>query len=187
MIHYRHFKCVVLSSQQSDTQRYSVYCDRRSVWLTDRLIDCLTNGCGSLLTFHLNVDDLNGPLRSYWLKLVTLLFLCTQYKYLSSPVFSSCKEYSEWLCDCVRGIRITVFSVCRAPDDETCLLVSTPNKALSQSFENLLDDNNFGLVHVRNWILKNTKWMQRCWHVFHFVFFWRSVVVSKFFPKKSRL
>uniref|UniRef100_A0A4W6C1H3 TBC1 domain family member 15 n=1 Tax=Lates calcarifer TaxID=8187 RepID=A0A4W6C1H3_LATCA len=33
------------------------------------------------------------------------------------------------------------------PDDETCLIVSTPNKALSQSFENLLDDNNFGLVH----------------------------------------
>lgn len=37
----------------------------------------------------------------------------------------------------------------RSPDDETCLLVSSPNKALSQSFENLLDDNNFGLVHVR--------------------------------------
>uniref|UniRef100_A0A8C7KLD8 TBC1 domain family member 15 n=1 Tax=Oncorhynchus kisutch TaxID=8019 RepID=A0A8C7KLD8_ONCKI len=31
-------------------------------------------------------------------------------------------------------------------DDETCLLVSTPNRALSQSFENLLDDNNYGLV-----------------------------------------
>uniref|UniRef100_A0A3B5MC28 TBC1 domain family member 15 n=1 Tax=Xiphophorus couchianus TaxID=32473 RepID=A0A3B5MC28_9TELE len=31
--------------------------------------------------------------------------------------------------------------------DETRLLVSTPSKALSQSFENLLDDNNFGLVH----------------------------------------
>uniref|UniRef100_A0A3Q4B3U1 TBC1 domain family member 15 n=1 Tax=Mola mola TaxID=94237 RepID=A0A3Q4B3U1_MOLML len=34
-----------------------------------------------------------------------------------------------------------------APGDQTCLLVSTPSKALSQSFENLLDDNNFGLVH----------------------------------------
>ncbi|XP_029378087.1 TBC1 domain family member 15 isoform X2 [Echeneis naucrates] len=34
-----------------------------------------------------------------------------------------------------------------SPEDITCLLVSTPNKALSQSFENLLDDNNFGLVH----------------------------------------
>ncbi|CAJ1055776.1 TBC1 domain family member 15 [Xyrichtys novacula] len=32
-------------------------------------------------------------------------------------------------------------------DDVSCLMVSTPNKALSQSFENLLDDNNFGLVH----------------------------------------
>uniref|UniRef100_A0A669F546 TBC1 domain family member 15 n=1 Tax=Oreochromis niloticus TaxID=8128 RepID=A0A669F546_ORENI len=37
-----------------------------------------------------------------------------------------------------------------SPSDHTCLLVSTPNKALSQSFENLLDDNNFGLVHVRS-------------------------------------
>ncbi|KAG7218075.1 hypothetical protein INR49_020634 [Caranx melampygus] len=41
--------------------------------------------------------------------------------------------------------RFALLSEC--PDDETCLLVSTPNKALSQSFENLLDDNNFGLVH----------------------------------------
>ncbi|XP_074521317.1 TBC1 domain family member 15 [Halichoeres trimaculatus] len=32
-------------------------------------------------------------------------------------------------------------------DDASCLMVSTPNKALSQSFENLLDDNSFGLVH----------------------------------------
>lgn len=32
-------------------------------------------------------------------------------------------------------------------DDESCLLVSTPNKALSQSFENLLDDNNYSLVN----------------------------------------
>ncbi|XP_071376356.1 TBC1 domain family member 15 isoform X2 [Centroberyx affinis] len=41
--------------------------------------------------------------------------------------------------------RFALLSEC--PDDETCLLVSTPNKALSQSFENLLDDNNYGLVH----------------------------------------
>ncbi|XP_029009431.1 TBC1 domain family member 15 [Betta splendens] len=34
-----------------------------------------------------------------------------------------------------------------SPDDTTCLLVTSPNKALSQSFENLLDDNSFGLVH----------------------------------------
>lgn len=39
--------------------------------------------------------------------------------------------------------------VVRSPDDESCLMVSIPNKALSQSFENLLDDNSFGLVHVR--------------------------------------
>ncbi|XP_041795199.1 TBC1 domain family member 15 isoform X1 [Chelmon rostratus] len=43
--------------------------------------------------------------------------------------------------------RFTLLS--EAPDDETCLWVSTPNKALSQSFENLLDDNNFGLVHQK--------------------------------------
>lgn len=42
-----------------------------------------------------------------------------------------------------------VLCVGRAPDDETCLLVSTPNKALSQSFENLIDDNNLGLMTVR--------------------------------------
>ncbi|XP_060892215.1 TBC1 domain family member 15 [Labrus mixtus] len=35
----------------------------------------------------------------------------------------------------------------QAADDGSCLMVSTPNKALSQSFENLLDDNNFGLVN----------------------------------------
>ncbi|XP_029991418.1 TBC1 domain family member 15 [Sphaeramia orbicularis] len=34
-----------------------------------------------------------------------------------------------------------------ASDDATCFLVSTPNKALSQSFENLLDDNNYSLVN----------------------------------------
>ncbi|XP_068579241.1 TBC1 domain family member 15 isoform X2 [Cebidichthys violaceus] len=33
-----------------------------------------------------------------------------------------------------------------SPEDDSCLLVSSPNRALSQSFENLLDDNNFGLV-----------------------------------------
>ncbi|XP_071376355.1 TBC1 domain family member 15 isoform X1 [Centroberyx affinis] len=43
--------------------------------------------------------------------------------------------------------RFALLSEC--PDDETCLLVSTPNKALSQSFENLLDDNNYGLVHQK--------------------------------------
>ncbi|XP_034443027.1 TBC1 domain family member 15 isoform X1 [Hippoglossus hippoglossus] len=41
--------------------------------------------------------------------------------------------------------RFALLSV--APDDDACLLVSTTNKALSQSFENLLEDNNFGLVN----------------------------------------
>uniref|UniRef100_A0A4W5LIE6 TBC1 domain family member 15 n=1 Tax=Hucho hucho TaxID=62062 RepID=A0A4W5LIE6_9TELE len=45
-----------------------------------------------------------------------------------------------------KWIHIISLYVFRAPDDETCLLVSTPNRALSQSFENLLDDNNYGLV-----------------------------------------
>ncbi|KAM7415222.1 hypothetical protein PAMA_019847 [Pampus argenteus] len=36
--------------------------------------------------------------------------------------------------------------VSESPDDDTCLLVSTPNKTLSQSFENLLDDNNYSLA-----------------------------------------
>ncbi|XP_054476125.1 TBC1 domain family member 15 isoform X2 [Anoplopoma fimbria] len=33
-----------------------------------------------------------------------------------------------------------------SPGDDRCLLVSAPNRTLSQSFENLLDENNFGLV-----------------------------------------
>ncbi|KAM6973090.1 TBC1 domain family member 15 [Aplochiton taeniatus] len=49
---------------------------------------------------------------------------------------------SEEFLDCLRKYAL----LSEAPDVETCLLVSTPNKALSQSFENLLDDNNFGLV-----------------------------------------
>ncbi|KAM8892950.1 TBC1 domain family member 15 isoform 1-T2 [Spinachia spinachia] len=36
-----------------------------------------------------------------------------------------------------------------APEDESCLLVGSPIKALSQSFENLLDDNSFGLVQQK--------------------------------------
>ncbi|KAL4641469.1 TBC1 domain family member 15 isoform X2 [Arapaima gigas] len=34
----------------------------------------------------------------------------------------------------------------QSPSDESCLIVSSQNKALSQSFENLLDDATFGLV-----------------------------------------
>uniref|UniRef100_A0A8P4JXF6 TBC1 domain family member 15 n=1 Tax=Dicentrarchus labrax TaxID=13489 RepID=A0A8P4JXF6_DICLA len=47
-----------------------------------------------------------------------------------------------------QGDQFIHLCVSRSPDDDTCLLVSSPNKALSQSFENLLDDNNFGLVQL---------------------------------------
>lgn len=50
---------------------------------------------------------------------------------------------SQLFLDAVR--RYALLSECA--DDESCLLVSTPNKALSQSFENLLDDNNYSLVN----------------------------------------
>ncbi|XP_054632625.1 TBC1 domain family member 15 isoform X2 [Dunckerocampus dactyliophorus] len=40
-----------------------------------------------------------------------------------------------------------VATLSESPEDESRLLISTPNKILSQSFENLLDDNNYGLVH----------------------------------------
>ncbi|KAJ4918452.1 hypothetical protein JOQ06_027615, partial [Pogonophryne albipinna] len=36
-----------------------------------------------------------------------------------------------------------------AAGEEVCLMVSSPNRALSQSFENLLDENNFGLVNQK--------------------------------------
>ncbi|KAK7929318.1 hypothetical protein WMY93_005713 [Mugilogobius chulae] len=51
---------------------------------------------------------------------------------------------SSQFLDAVR--RFALLSECA--DDESCLLVSTPNKALSQSFENLLDDNNYSLVNI---------------------------------------
>ncbi|XP_075884815.1 TBC1 domain family member 15 isoform X1 [Nelusetta ayraudi] len=50
---------------------------------------------------------------------------------------------SQEFLDCLRRFAL----LCESADDESCLLVSSPNKALSQSFENLLDDNSFGLVH----------------------------------------
>ncbi|XP_061750677.1 TBC1 domain family member 15 isoform X1 [Nerophis ophidion] len=40
-----------------------------------------------------------------------------------------------------------VATLSKSPEEESRLLISTPNKVLSQSFENLLDDNNYGLVH----------------------------------------
>jgi len=44
---------------------------------------------------------------------------------------------------------ITVSFFRRCPDDESILIVSSYNKAFSQSFENLLDDTNFNFVQVR--------------------------------------
>ncbi|XP_020336770.1 TBC1 domain family member 15 [Oncorhynchus kisutch] len=60
----------------------------------------------------------------------------------SLPVLHFHQGGSEDFLDCLRRYAL----ITEAPDDETCLLVSTPNRALSQSFENLLDDNNYGLV-----------------------------------------
>ncbi|XP_030632166.1 TBC1 domain family member 15-like isoform X1 [Chanos chanos] len=49
---------------------------------------------------------------------------------------------SEAFLDCLRRFVILTESAF----DKSCLQVSHPNKALSQSFENLLDDTTFGLV-----------------------------------------
>lgn len=43
-------------------------------------------------------------------------------------------------------IIVSVFQRC--PDDESILIVSSYNKAFSQSFENLLDDANYNFVQV---------------------------------------
>ncbi|XP_071058321.1 TBC1 domain family member 15 isoform X3 [Pseudochaenichthys georgianus] len=39
--------------------------------------------------------------------------------------------------------------ISQAAGEEVCLMVSSPNRALSQSFENLLDENNFGLANQK--------------------------------------
>lgn len=44
------------------------------------------------------------------------------------------------------NIVVSVFQ--RSPDDESVLIVSTYSKTFSQSFENLLDDTNYGFVQV---------------------------------------
>uniref|UniRef100_A0A3B4Z5U3 TBC1 domain family, member 15 n=1 Tax=Stegastes partitus TaxID=144197 RepID=A0A3B4Z5U3_9TELE len=92
-------------------------------------------------TFSVSVSDL----RSITVKEEGWTFLLLQLKDASASLpplhfhQGGSREFLDRFCVCL--------CVCRSPDDETCLLVSTPNKALSQSFENLLDDNNFGLVH----------------------------------------
>ncbi|XP_041852007.1 TBC1 domain family member 15 isoform X2 [Melanotaenia boesemani] len=108
-----------------------------------------TNGEGSLnhshersrLAFSVSISDL----RSITVKDEGWTFLILQLKEsnTSLPPLHFHQGGSREFLDSLR--RFALLTEC--PDDETCLLVSTPNKALSQSFENLLDDNNFGLVH----------------------------------------
>lgn len=53
-------------------------------------------------------------------------------------------------CNQFKGISKSLFFFFgRSPDDKNVLEVATYNKAISQSFENLLDDSNYGLVQVR--------------------------------------
>ncbi|XP_039989019.1 TBC1 domain family member 15 isoform X4 [Xiphias gladius] len=108
-----------------------------------------TNGEGSLnhsnersrWAFAFSVTDL----RSITVKEEGWTFLFFKLKESSTPLptLHFHQGGSREFLDSLR--RFALLS--EPPDDETCLLVSTPNKALSQSFENLLDDNNFGLVH----------------------------------------
>uniref|UniRef100_A0A3Q3JZX1 TBC1 domain family member 15 n=1 Tax=Monopterus albus TaxID=43700 RepID=A0A3Q3JZX1_MONAL len=108
-----------------------------------------TNGEGSLnhshersrWAFTFSVSDL----RSITVKEEGWAFLICKLKDSSTPlpVLHFHQGGSREFLDSLR--RFALLTEC--PDDGTCLLVSTPNKALSQSFENLLDDNSFGLVH----------------------------------------
>ncbi|XP_054881576.1 TBC1 domain family member 15 [Poeciliopsis prolifica] len=108
-----------------------------------------TNGEGSLnhshersrWAFSVNISDL----KSITVKEEGWTFLILQPKDSSSsiPALHFHQGGSRQFLDSLR--RFALLTEC--PEDATRLLVSTPNKALSQSFENLLDDNNFGLVH----------------------------------------
>uniref|UniRef100_UPI0037E8BA07 TBC1 domain family member 15 isoform X1 n=1 Tax=Semicossyphus pulcher TaxID=241346 RepID=UPI0037E8BA07 len=109
-----------------------------------------TNGEGSLnhshersrWAFTFSVSDL----RSITVKQEGWTFLILKLKESSSlPPLHFHQGGSTEFLDSLR--RFALLS--EAPGDEMCLMISTPNKALSQSFENLLDDNNFGLVHQK--------------------------------------
>ncbi|XP_047236874.1 TBC1 domain family member 15 isoform X1 [Girardinichthys multiradiatus] len=91
--------------------------------------------------FSVNISDL----KSITVKDEGWTFLILQLKDSSSslPALHFHQGGSREFLDSLR--RFALLTEC--PEDETCLLVSTPNKALSQSFENLLDDNSFGLIH----------------------------------------
>ncbi|XP_069572967.1 TBC1 domain family member 15 isoform X1 [Brachyistius frenatus] len=108
-----------------------------------------TNGEGSLNHGHersrWGFSFSVGDLRSITVKDEGWTFLVLQLKETSTcpPPLHFHQGGSTEFLDSLRRFALLTES----PDDETCLLVSTPNKALSQSFENLLDDNNFGLVH----------------------------------------
>ncbi|KAM3608502.1 uncharacterized protein V6R79_000066 [Siganus canaliculatus] len=86
-----------------------------------------------------------SDLRSIAVKEKGWTFLVFRLKEASTslPALHFHQGGSTEFLDCLR--RFALLS--ESPEDQTCLLVSTPNKALSQSFENLLDDHNFGLVH----------------------------------------
>lgn len=108
-----------------------------------------SNGEGSLnhshernrWTFSVSISDL----RSITVKEEGWTFLLLQLKDASTslPPLHFHQGGSREFLDNLR--RFALLTEC--PDDDRCLLVSTPNRALSQSFENLLDDNNFGLVN----------------------------------------
>ncbi|XP_023140737.1 TBC1 domain family member 15 [Amphiprion ocellaris] len=107
------------------------------------------NGEGSLnhshersrSTFSVSISDL----RSITVKEEGWTFLLLQLKdaSVSLPPLHFHQGGSREFLDNLRRFALLTES----PDDDMCLLVSTPNRALSQSFENLLDDNNFGFVN----------------------------------------
>uniref|UniRef100_A0A7N8WRJ8 TBC1 domain family member 15 n=1 Tax=Mastacembelus armatus TaxID=205130 RepID=A0A7N8WRJ8_9TELE len=85
-----------------------------------------------------------GDLRSITVREEGWTFLICKLKDSSSlPALHFHQGGSREFLDNLRRFALLTESL----DDETCLLLSTPNKTLSQSFENLLDDNNFGIVH----------------------------------------
>uniref|UniRef100_A0A3B3Z830 TBC1 domain family member 15 n=1 Tax=Periophthalmus magnuspinnatus TaxID=409849 RepID=A0A3B3Z830_9GOBI len=84
-------------------------------------------------------------LRSVTVKQEGWSFLIFKLKDSSSclPALHFHQGGSTEFLDAVRRYALLSESV----DDASCLVVSTPNRALSQSFENLLDDNNYSLVN----------------------------------------
>ncbi|XP_012723076.3 TBC1 domain family member 15 [Fundulus heteroclitus] len=136
------------SRQQLETQQsYETEWDMVNA-ISFRKKNC-TNGEGSLnhsqersrWAFSVNISDL----KSITVKDEGWTFLILKLKdaFSSLPALHFHQGGSKDFLDCLR--RFALLTEC--PEDKTCLMVSTPNRALSQSFENLLDDNNFGLVH----------------------------------------